>query len=367
MTALDRSPAVTVLERWEDLESLGPEWDELLRDADGAGIFLTHAWVAAWAATVGAETRPMVAVAREAAGGRLVGIAPLMVTRGRRGGVAYDTLRMAGSGLAAADHLDLIVRHGHPHVVAELWRAVSQRRTWEVVDLQGLRPASHLSRLLLRRRGDRAAFASPMPCPVLDLPDTWEEYVAGLGRNLRTNLGRYGRKLDREAPAPVVERLVTDPAEAADTAVELALLNERNRRERGSSGSFADPRMVDLHREAAVRMLEAGRLRLHRLDVGDRMIAGISCFRHDDTVSFYVTGFTPDYGRYGPGRRVIAAAIRGAIEEGAGRFDFLRGAEEYKSTWGAVPIDDDRIRFPIGARARLAAQVIGAARRLLRR
>ena len=110
-------------------------------------------------------------------------------------------------------------------------------------------------------------------------------------------------------------------------------------------------------------MLAAGRLRLHRLDVGGRMIAGISCFRHDDTVSFYVTAYDPAYSRYGPGRRIMAAAVRSAIEEGAHRFDFLRGDETYKEAWGAVPADDERIRFPVSGRARLARQAKRAARR----
>ena len=68
--------------------------------------------------------------------------------------------------------------------------------------------------------------------------------------------------------------------------------------------------------------------------------------RYGDTVSFYATGYDEAWARYGPGRRVMAAAIRSAISEGAIEFDFLRGAESYKEAWTSRARLDQRIVFP---------------------
>ena len=92
------------------------------------------------------------------------------------------------------------------------------------------------------------------------------------------------------------------------------------------------------------------------------MAAAIFCFRHGDTVSFYTTGYDPGLAAYGPGRRVLAAAIRSAIDEGATRFDFLRGNETYKRSWLAVDAFDEHIQMPVGARGRLISQMRAAIR-----
>ena len=182
MTTLDQAPVLDFVTDDAALMALGAEWDELLADADGASIFLTHAWISSWRATVGADVRLLIGAAREPASGRLVGIAPFVVGSRRFGPISVDVLRMAGSGIARSDHLDLIVRHGHPHVAAALWHATALRRTWDLIDLDGLRPGSHLARTLLRRRGDRESFVTETVCPVLPLPETWEEYEESLGQ-----------------------------------------------------------------------------------------------------------------------------------------------------------------------------------------
>ncbi|MCJ7727010.1 MAG: GNAT family N-acetyltransferase [Acidimicrobiia bacterium] len=366
MTAIDRRPALEFVTHDAALAALRYEWADLLADADGASVFLTHAWISAWHGTVGADEELLIGLARQAVDGRLIGIAPFSVVSRKMGPVPLRVLRMAGSGLAASDHLDLIIRHGHPHAAAALWRATNAHRTWDLIDLDGLRAGSHLSRVALRRTGDRESFAATTVCPVLELPETWEEYEASLGRNLRQNLGRYSRKLDRDTAGPVVERMVVDPADVVDTVDRLAGFHQQIRTARGDDGSFADPRMVAFHKSAALRFLDAGRLRLHRLDVDGSMAAAISCFRHDETVSFYTTGYDPALSSYGPGRRIMAAAIRSAIDEGARRFDFLRGDEAYKRDWGATEAYDDRIRMPMGPKGNLLHAAAGMVRRVRR-
>ena len=364
MTTLDRRPLLGFATDDAGLKGLSSDWDELLKDAYAPGIFQTWAWISSWRRTLGSGHDLLVATARDPRRGHLLGLAPFAVETRRVGPLTTRVLRMAGSGPAAPDHLDMIVRHGHPHIAAPLWDAVKAQRYWDLVDLDGLRPDSHLAGLMLRRSSDRHDFSTPTMCPVLPLPASWEEYEASLGRNLRQNLRRYARKLDASHNT-VVERLVVRDHEVTDTVKRLAEFHQQIRTARGDRGSFADPLMIDFHRTAALRFLEAGRLRLHRLDVDGRMAAAISCFRHGETVSFYATGYDPALAAYGPGRRVLAAAIRSAIDEGATRFDFLRGDEAYKRSWLAVDAFDEHIRMPVGAKGRLISQA-GAAVRPLR-
>lgn len=355
-----------VLERFEhaDFASAAREWDELLAASASSTPFLTSAWLGAWLQTLGSQADLEVVVARDPIGGELLGAAPFHVERHRLGGIACRTLRMLGSGPVGPDHLDLVVRTGHEHRISRLlWSAVNDRRRWDLLDLDGVKGTGLLPSLALRRRGDSG---EAIPTPFLALASGWDGVSAGFGDGIVKNLGRYERKLEREAGAPVVERMIATKADLDPTLDDLFRLHQSVRREAGDVGSFANPEVRAFHRLAATRLFDAGRLRLHRLDVGDVAAAVIYCFRYGDTVSFYATGYDRRWKRYGPGRRIMAVAIRSAIEEGATEFDFLRGDEPYKRSWGTAMRTNLRIRRPSSPKGRLL-WIGRAGRRAMRR
>ncbi|NQV05525.1 GNAT family N-acetyltransferase, partial [bacterium] len=292
-------PDVSVIRDPDLLDSLWPEWDALLADSIAPTPFLTQAWLRAWWDTLGRAFEPMVATAIDPASGELVGIAPLAI-ESRRTIIRHRALVFMGQGPAKPDRLDLMVRRGYEDTAAPLlWRAVLAAAKPDLIDLDGARDVSLIQALALRRSDDRS-LAEPTSAPTLDLPADWETYEASLGKNLRQNLRRYARKMDREMAAPVIERMVTDRAEVAPTMDGLGRLHQAIRTARGDRGSFAGPAMREFHLAAALRLHDAGRLRLHRLDIGGTAAAVIYCFRHADTVAFYSTGYDAAYERYGP-------------------------------------------------------------------
>jgi CelD/BcsL family acetyltransferase involved in cellulose biosynthesis len=358
-----RLPVLEALDH-SGVTALGGEWTELLAASSARTPFLTWPWVSAWLDTIGRDADLVVHTARDAGDGRLLGVAPFFVARARRGGIPVRELRFLGAGLAAPDHLDLIAREevGEP-VAAALWDSIERATRWDLVDLDGITSGGHLDRLVLRRSQDDR---QPIPYPHLPLGGAWEDVIARWGRTHRSNIRRYRRKLDAEAGAPVLERLVVDHAELDSTLERLATMHQAVRTAKGDPGLFADDATSAFLRAAAHRLLDAGRLRMWRLDVGDEAVAVIWCMRAFDVVSFYTTGFDSDWARYGPGRRIMARAIEAAWSEGAEEFDFLRGDENYKRSWGTEIRHDVRLRRPAGARGRLVWSLRSAARTLRR-
>jgi CelD/BcsL family acetyltransferase involved in cellulose biosynthesis len=347
--------AVPVLERIDrtGLAGLGPEWDALVAASANPGPFLTSAWIGAWLATLGSEADLEVVTARDADDGSLIAAAPFFVEPHTRAGVRYRVLRFIGSGPAAPDHLDLpVVRRAPPGTAAAVWAAVNRNRRWDVVDLDGVAADGILARLLVRRSGDRGRVERILT-PFLRLRPTWDATAATFDGALRSSLDRQRRRLDRDAAGPVCERMVAAPGDLEESMTRLERLHQSVRAEAGQRGAFGTPLLAAFQREVARRMLAAGRLRLWRLDVGDQTIAAIECFRHADTVSFYTTGYDREWQRYGPGSRVMAVAIGAAIAEGAAEFDFLRGDEPYKRSWGSEVRHDLRIVHPASRLGRL--------------
>ncbi len=333
--------------------ALETEWDQLIGDSDAGGIFLTWAWLSSWRETLGRCHDLRIVTARHPDDGSLVAVAPLAVERRTRGGIPHRVLVMAGSGPLTPDHLDIAVRCDMPpSIAADLWEWLTRESDWDLIDLDGLREDGHLARLLLRRVGDRRS-SERTACPYLELPGTWEEYEQGLSKSHRQSIRRYRRKLGREAPAPVSTRLAIGAEDIDETMARLGALHQKIRTAQGDAGAFATDEAAAFHRTAARRFADAGRLRLHRLDVGSDTVAAILCYRFGNTVAFYTTGYDPDWSRYGPGRTILAHAIASAIGEGAEVFDLLRGNETYKERWKPVVRHNLRIRRPVGVKGRV--------------
>ena len=128
-------------------------------------------------------------------------------------------------------------------------------------------------------------------------------------------------------------------------------LHQRRRRSLGQPGCFAAPRFAAFHAEVSRRFHELGLLRLVWTELEGRPVAAEYDFVGPGTVYYYQTGLEPEAIEENPGWLGLAGSLRRAIEEGYRTFDFLRGDEAYKSSWGAQswPTIDMRIVAPRAA------------------
>ncbi len=168
-----------------------------------------------------------------------------------------------------------------------------------------------------------------------ELPDTWDEYLAGLPKSHRTS-ARLKSKICRFRPHPLAKRAET----AADVSRAFEILVDLHQKRRGmlqQAGCFSSPSFTAFHRELAERFLEVGKLRLSWLELDGAPIAIEYSFVGGETVYYYQGGFDPAVSKLGPGWLMTALSLRAAIAEGYRYFDFLRGDEPYKTSWNATP------------------------------
>jgi hypothetical protein len=157
----------------------------------------------------------------------------------------------------------------------------------------------------------------------LTLPDTADEYYAGLGVNLRVALRRYRRQLQRDYPSFRFE--VYDGDEASEEQVRAIVeLNRLRMREKGQS-SYYD--------EAAVRRL----LRLVRkygvvcaATIDSRICGGVICMRVGSTYHMVVLAHDSRYSAYRLGKLCCCFSICHAIGQGGRQYTFGWGRYDYK-------------------------------------
>ena len=183
--------------------------------------------------------------------------------------------------------------------------------------------------------GLRTASGTDEPVAVLELPSSWDEYLARLSRHQRHELRR---KRDRIGATTV------RTADEATLPRDLDTFFELFRRARGEKRTFMSERMERFFRGIATAFLPLGILRLEVLEVAGRPLVVTFGFQTGSAFYLYNMAYDPAARALSPGAVLISRLVERAIADGLERFDFLRGLERYKLEFGAARSDLRRVR-----------------------
>jgi CelD/BcsL family acetyltransferase involved in cellulose biosynthesis len=171
----------------------------------------------------------------------------------------------------------------------------------------------------------------------LQLPDAWPDYVASLGKNMREQIKRYPKRLEKQLS--VQYELAQSEDEVQRALTDLFALHGKRWRARGQTGVLALPRRQKFHRAVCSAFLKRDWLRLWTLRCDGQPACVLLNYFFGGRYYFFIGGFEPELMRWSVGTCLFARVLQLAIEEGATEFDFLRGEEEYKYRFGAVNRD----------------------------
>jgi CelD/BcsL family acetyltransferase involved in cellulose biosynthesis len=319
------------------------EWNGLLQRSGTNTIFLTWEWQRTWWSWYGEESRLCILAIWD--GAELVGVAPLHT---RSSGEGSRALQLLG-GIELSDYLDVIIvgDEREPAVYGVLWEFLSGEYgcAWDVLDLHNIPALSPTLRILpgLGRASGDVEVASVVEevCPVIDLPSSWDGYLALLSKKQRHEVRRKVSKASREA---AVRWYYVDDSVSLDEEVEDFVM--LHRKSGAHKKAFMDERMRGFFREIAGVAFDRGWLRLASLIINDVKAASMFCFEFSNTFLVYNSGYDPDlYPSLSTGIVLLAHCIRDAIERGLEVFDFLRGEEEYKYRFGGVRTEIHNLRL----------------------
>ena len=297
--------------------------------------FVTPEWFWAWQRHYGTDHEPLVPVARDPRGA-VVGLIPLVLEQGR-GRIA----RFAGSGLG--DYFHPVASPENETAVAAAAGAlmVSGPGSPKAIVAENVYAGGAWWRELSTASGfggdpvvDRLA-----PLPSLQLAGrSWDAYLASRSRNLRSQLGRKRRALERDHDVSIRWTGADDPL-GRDMASLFRLHDLRwATRERGSS--LTSDRARAFHMDFAAAARARGWLRLGFLEIDGEPVAGWYGWRVGYRFAYYQAGFDPAWTERSVGMLLFAESIRAAADEGAGEYDMLLGDEPFKARFadGARPV-----------------------------
>jgi CelD/BcsL family acetyltransferase involved in cellulose biosynthesis len=217
----------------------------------------------------------------------------------------------------------------------EFMAALAKLEDWERADLRGLRQDGRWLPALVdgaAESGLSPEVATDGVAPYLELPETFDAYLASLQSKRRHEIRRKERRLQESFPdAHVVDSTPETLADDLDRFVEL------HRSSVGQKGKFMVPGVELFFRRLAAALLPDGAFRLAFLHAAGRRIAGAVGFRDRTYFRLYNSAYEHRQGPVAPGLVLVAKLIRSAIEEGCEGFDFLKGDLEYKYRFGPRP------------------------------
>jgi len=359
----------------EELIPFAGDWDRL-----SAGVpFRSWAWMSTWWRHYGQDPRGR----REAnslyvlgvfdSAGRLVGIAPWYLERSILWG---RTLKFLGTGEVCSEYLTVLAdpsAEDHATEALAQWLTDAARAPkgrspaadrWDRLELTSVDANDSAIRRLteaLRARGT-LVYQRPGPCCWrIDLPETWEQYLAMLSKKRRRQLCVAERKLVETGRA--VFHLVRREADLPGGFEILVDLHQRRRRALGQPGCFTSAQFTAFHREVMVRLLQKRQLHLFWVDLDGKPAVAEYFLLGKDSTYAYLVGLDPNCLGDAPGKLGNMIGLKYAIASAHTGFDFLRGDEPYKATMRARPratVETRVVPQRAGARLRWNLWLLGS-------
>ena len=312
--------------------ALGPDvWDGVLARTASSSPFMGWAWHRAWADTApAAEVEASEALLLRGPAGNLEAVVPLLARRVTFRRVPVQALTWAIGDVGCPDHLDIMAC---PEADLDALLPAIEALPWRVLIFGNLAESSPNAERLCRalaRRGHAMRREPLWGCPRLQLPASWDAYLATLSPTRRQTVRRKERNLARDHEVAITDYAAHRFDEGWS---HLVRLHEQRWNGAGEGGAFRDAAALGLQRAFAQRMAQQERLWLATLDLNGTPAAAWYGFSDDDTVYFYQSGRDPRWEGESVGAVLMGRMIRRAIERGYRWFDFLRGEDAYKTQW----------------------------------
>ena len=170
---------------------------------------------------------------------------------------------------------------------------------------------------------------------VISLPATPDKYTESLGKHTRADIRQKTNKVRREFPGFVSTFYVDDEIDEKHVR-EIIALSEHKINAKGVKLAHDVERIIALARMCGF---------VNVLTIDGRLCAGSVNYRIGTTYVGGITGYDPEYEKYGLGRVCVHESIRESIARGGKKYYLGGGAFEFKQRLLGVPLCMDELHI----------------------
>lgn len=315
--------AIEVIRSPDEVNAFRREWERVVYATGAPTPFQTPDWLLTWWDHFGSG-RLHILIFRD--GTETAGVLPCFLHewKGRR------QLTLIGTGIS--DYLDPVFDGSRRGRIVEALRShLANDREWDVGDWQDLSAGTPLEAL--------GEVSYDTPCTQIRFGESFENFLNGRPKDLKRNLRRYREKA--EALGEV--RFAVTREAAPELLDALIALHAARWQRSGQAGTIESNHAAEFLRAAAEIFARRDWLRIFSVQFKARIAAIVVAFRNQSTIFSYLSAYDPEYEKFGFGRELLLQALQYAHREGYTCWNFLRGEEPYKFSWGAERIPKRRV------------------------
>jgi len=308
------SCTVVVVRDIEALATCADAWDRLAIEAVQRLPMLSHAWVTSY---LEHSLRPgeswCCALAYEAE--TLVGVLPLVIAPHPLFGQLYPLLRTPHDGDTPCG--DAVLSASDPErILFSLLEAVKNAiPNHAVIEIKGIREGSPTLTALRQRLPEYAIhIQATFLGDFIEVKETWIDYLGRLGKNLRSNLRKAQRQLDRKGRVEL--RILTGADAHQEFLAEFLALEDSGWKGQQGTSILKRPEIIPFYEKLVSRLATRGWLEWHMLLVDDRLVAAEFCVRFGQSLIIHKIGHDEAFANTSPGNLLTEEGARQAFNEG---------------------------------------------------
>lgn len=282
--------------------------------------------------------------------GTLLGIAPLMIThRPGFGPFQFRQLQFLG---ADPNLTEIRCIAAAPENTVMLYSALLDHlrelpKKWDSFNLSGLPENTPQLEARINDAYRTNYWTHNTVNPILQLKGTWEEFKAGLPRNIKESIRKCYN-------APKRDGLTFEfqvASERRDVKSALGSFFELHRARANMDGSvmhrdnFSAARNQKFLLEVCDRFANRDALRIFQILHKDRVIATRIGFVLGDSLYLYYSGYDPEYKDYSVMTTVVVEAMKYAIAQGFRTVNLSTGRDVSKTRWAPTEVQYREVEF----------------------
>lgn len=322
----------------DDFQVLRKKWNSLLKNnLLGDNVFLTWEWLSTWWKHFGEGRKPLVLLVEDE--DEVIAIAPLMLSKYKL--PSFGTIKKVEFlGVRHSDYNNFIILKREAECLRLIIDYLMDTVTdWDWIELKEIpetaENANYLemlfsyspSKLKLEKRVCNT-------CPYISLPNSFDDLVQRLSKNMRKNLNYYSKRISKKHHVEL--KRYDEAGFSVKEAMELFIkLNEKRWESKGLLGSFRSKEVSfrNFHMNVAELFADEGWLGLYFLTADGEPVSAQYTFEYREKMFYYLGGFDPQYSNYSVGNLTKKLLLERCIKNGFKEYDMMRGDEPYKLLW----------------------------------
>ena len=318
---------VSDYKRFQDYKA---EWEGLLSRSDVDNIFLTHDWIDSCIKHFYRNDRLL--ILNVSNGGRLVGIAPLVIRRDRYFGLPVKTISFIGTSIS--DRMDFILDGDKEEIIALIFDyLLSMKEDWDIIDLQEFPEYTGNIKAVERCVSGRGISNV--------LISTQRSFFINLGKNRDFLFQKFSKKLNRRLKKIKnkgiglnleFQRYADGDIKIEGLFTEAEAIEGRSWKGNRQSGIFSKKETRDFHTEILNRFSKNKWIDFSIVSADKKPVAYVYNYLYGNRIYNYSAAFDKKYSRISAGTMLMwwilkdSSSLKGVLE-----FDFARGEDSWKT------------------------------------